>query len=206
MRGEELLARKMLDHPFYRAWEKGQVPVSVLSAYAQAYLMILTRMPDWWKKAGMLVSASDHSLLARIRSIVEEERNHVLLWKMWMDKLPSYRESGKEIEESVGEFLTWMEGLTPSQVLGAIHSFEIQQPEVSRTKKQGLIRHYGFSSEDSWLAYFDEHMREERHIGVGEEVARKYASREEFEEGVREGSLHWYNTLDVFAKMSGIQC
>ena len=86
--------------------------------------------------------------------------------------------------------------MNPSELLGAIHSFEVQQPEVAKTKKEGLLNHYGFSEADT--TYFDEHMNEAEHIEYGRKLANDFAVKSDFEKGFSRGSEIFYNALDRF--------
>lgn len=89
-----------------------------------------------------------------------------------------------------------LDRMTPSELLGALQSFEMQQPEVAATKKEGLLRHYGFLTDD--LRYFDEHQREELHIAYGRSLADRFADPAEFDSGFASGSELIYHSLDEF--------
>jgi pyrroloquinoline quinone (PQQ) biosynthesis protein C len=86
--------------------------------------------------------------------------------------------------------------MTPSELLGALHSFEIQQPEVAESKKDGLLKHYGFSEKD--LKYFDEHMNEQDHISYGKYLKEEFADEEEFNKGFERGSELFFKNLNLF--------
>ena len=88
--------------------------------------------------------------------------------------------------------------MNPSELLGAIHSFEIQQPEVAKTKKEGLLKHYNI--DESKTKYFDEHMNEEEHIAYGKMLSQKFADKSDFEKGFKRGSEIFYYALDRFMK------
>jgi pyrroloquinoline quinone (PQQ) biosynthesis protein C len=80
--------------------------------------------------------------------------------------------------------------------LGAIHSFEVQQPEVAQTKMEGLIKYYGF--DNSELRYFREHLSEHEHVDYGISLLNEKAEKKEFEIGFRLGSEKFYHALDLF--------
>ena len=86
--------------------------------------------------------------------------------------------------------------MNPSRLLGALQAYEVQQPDVAATKKEGLIRHYGFSASD--LTYFDEHQKEEAHIAYGCRLAERFADTREVDEGFAEGAELVYRSLDCF--------
>jgi pyrroloquinoline-quinone synthase len=179
---------RLLDHPFYRAWSAGEVPADTLAAYHRSYADLVQRIPTYWKKVVNAFRPEDPLGLA----IVEEERNHILLWESWGKSLQPPQDY-----PSLLPMIQACDGMTPSRLLGVLQAFEMQQPEVSATKKEGLLRHYGFLTED--LRYFDEHQREEVHIAYGRSMADRDAIPEEFERGFAEGAEMIYHTLDGFA-------
>jgi pyrroloquinoline quinone (PQQ) biosynthesis protein C len=98
------------------------------------------------------------------------------------------------MEKTIAAF----DAMPASRLLGAIHAFELQQPEVAATKKEGLLRHYGFRPDR--LTYFDEHLNEEKHIAYGLGLAERYVDPAEFSEGVRSGAALVYDSLDEFVR------
>lgn len=195
-----LVEKRLLDHPFYRAWEQGKVSREILSVYARHYALLLEQIPGWWRKAGSVISANDFLRKARLESIVAEEENHILLWRRWQRTLPDPRDLPLETPREIQHFIQWVSTLSPSMVLGVLHAFELQQPEVSTTKRQGLCKWYGYTPGEDTLRYFEVHAQEEdAHISFAEEIGELYAWRAEFEKGIQEGSHWWYQTLDPFA-------
>ena len=89
-----------------------------------------------------------------------------------------------------------LDAMSSSELLGAIHAFEMQQPDVAVTKKEGLLCHYGYESAE--LKYFDEHMDEEAHIAFGRQLAKQSANQDEFKRGFDRGAEIFYNALDKY--------
>ena len=181
------LKHKLLEHPFYQKWERGEITSEQLSNYAATYNEFISMIPEFWS---VVVSSFD-SKNPEGKKIINEETAHIDLWKKWSNKLPraeNYPSMKSEIESFAN--------MNPSELLGAIHAFEIQQPEVAQTKKEGLIKHYGFKAED--LDYFDEHMNEAEHIQYGNKLASGFAVYSDFERGFEKGSEIIYKSLDKF--------
>jgi len=177
---------RLLDHPFYQAWTRGELPLESLAAYHRAYTGFIARIPSWWDT--VVTHFGETSLLAR--TVVKEEESHIELWKRWGRDLPE-PVSPPSLAYTINAF----DDLSPAGLLGALQSFEIQQPEVARTKKEGLIRHYGFSP--NALQYFDEHQKEEKHINFGARIA-ELANESEYAEGFALGASLVYRSLDEF--------
>ena len=182
-----ILKHKLLEHPFYQAWEKGEITKQQLSNYAKSYNEFITHIPVFWET---VINAFDsESPLGK--KVIEEEISHISLWNKWAEKL-SVSDSYPSLNNEIDAF----KKMNASELLGAIHSFEIQQPEVAKTKKAGLLNHYGFSEKET--LYFDEHMNEQEHIKYGEFLYKNFANKEDFERGFNEGAKLIYHSLDKY--------
>lgn len=181
------LSKKLLDHPFYQSWTKGEITMEQLSKYHASYAEFIARVPEYWQKA--IEGMGDNSAYGK--TVVAEETEHIALWDEWKSNLDATAEFPR-----MTEIMETLDSMTASELLGAIHAFEIQQPEVAKTKKEGLMCHYGYKEED--LKYFDDHQEEEGHIRFGAMLAEKSANKEEFEAGFKRGSEIFYNGLDLF--------
>jgi len=178
---------RLLDHPFYQSWNEGTVSREQLANYAASYTDFIELIPVYWDK--IIKDFGIDSLTGE--RIVVEEKLHIPLWKQWRDEL-------EEVESypKMTDLINGLEMMNTSELLGAIHAFEIQQPEVAYAKKKGLLNHYGF--EEKRLMYFDEHMKEEEHIKFGEKIAEEHANIDDFKAGFNKGSEFIYKSLDLF--------
>ena len=184
------LQPRLLDHPFYQAWTRGEVSPETLAAYHKAYTAFIKRIPSWWSTA--MAGAGDASPLGR--TIIQEEESHIPLWEKWGEQLPP-SDSATDLQSTIDAF----DALSPAALLGALQAFEIQQPDVARTKKDGLLQHYGFSPDV--LTYFDEHLKEEKHIRFGARLATQ-VDAQEYKAGFARGAELVYTSLDRFVEQS----
>lgn len=180
---------KLLDHPFYKSWSDGKVSLAKLSEYGQSYIELISYMPELWRSITEDLNVKNETS----SRIIEDETRHIELWKKWIEKLPEAEHS-----PSLKYVIDEISMLSPSARLGALQSFEMQQPEVALTKKEGLIKHYGFLPED--LDYFDEHLNEIHHINFGLNLANTICNKGEFESGLQKGSELFYHSLDAFVE------
>lgn len=183
------LKYRLLDHPFYQAWTKGEITKEQLSKYHKSYSEFIELMPKYWEK----INKSFGITSTEGAQVVADEQNHIALWEKWSSKLPETNEFPR-----MEEVINSMETMTPSELLGAIQAFETQQPEVAETKKEGLLCHYGY--DESETTYFDDHMEEEEHIQFGNSIKEKYANKEEYERGFNRGAELFYKGLDLFVE------
>lgn len=181
------LTHKLLDHPFYQQWTEGAVTETQLAKYAASYEEFISEIPNIWSHTLQQLQAED----LEGQHIVQEEQEHTDLWKSCFARLLPV-----ESHPGMGDVLEKIHALSPSARLGVVHAFEVQQPEVAKTKKEGLINHYGFSEDE--CTYFDEHMNEEAHIAYGKRVATEKADQEAFQYGFAYGSKLIYDSLDRF--------
>jgi len=175
---------RLREHPFYKAWENGEVSIQKLSEYAYSYLDLIENIPRYWQRVLDGFSISD-------TWIVQEEEEHVLLWRRWIEKLEK-----PEKYPTLDDLISYLNGMNPSQLLGALHSFEVQQPEIAKFKKECLIKFYNFKESD--LTYFDEHMKEEKHINFGLYIYENFADKGDFYYGFERGQELFYRSLDRF--------
>lgn len=178
---------RLLDHPFYQAWTKGEITKEQLSKYHRSYQEFVEEMPKYWQK--IVDGFGENSTFAK--KVVQDETDHIALWESWKSKLPATNDF-----PGMSDVIAELDKMNTSELLGAIQSFEIQQPEVAETKKAGLIEHYGY--EASELAYFDDHMEEEAHIAFGKSLAKRYADQDDYKAGLEKGSEIFYNALDKY--------
>jgi pyrroloquinoline-quinone synthase len=196
-------SRSLLKHPFYVKWEKGELTLDDLRTYAKEYFHLVERVPGI--VARVRVRVQDPLLRVRLELQEQEEFMHVELWKRFARSLgvsarellthePSQkvRAAVKCLEELVAEGL--------EEGVAALYAFERELPEIARTKKEGLLRFYGLSSEDAHV-YFDEHLEEERHLASWRSIPLSH-------EGAREAaevSLTAQNQiLDAVCERCGI--
>lgn len=177
---------RLLEHPFYQQWTKGEITQEQLSCYARSYFDFIKMMPVFWENAVKGLNAESRESA----DVINDERLHIELWREFMAKFDG--NDYKDMNDVVGEFMS----MSPSKLLGAVHAFEEQQPEVAKSKAEGLVRYYGFGSDET--KYFDEHLKEEIHIRYGSDLAEKYADWNEFADGYAEGAMLAYRALDRF--------
>ena len=148
---------RLREHPFYKAWEKGEITIQKLSEYAYAYLDFIENIPYYWQRILKEFSISDNW-------IVDEEREHISLWKRWIKNLEK-----PEKYPTLNDLILQLNNMNSSQLLGAIHSL---------FKKECLIKFYNFKEND--LIYFDEHMKNEFYYGFEKGQELFYRSLDRF--------------------------
>jgi pyrroloquinoline-quinone synthase len=152
-------AINVLEHPFYQRWSAGELSAEELVCYAGEYghaVVALARASARAKaKAG-----SAHE--AGLRHHAEEEDAHVALWDEFArataasaSQAPPAGEPA--LAETQACVTAWIAGEDLLEHLAVLYAIEAGQPEMSKTKLEGLSAHYGYSDEGPATEYFRVH-------------------------------------------------
>jgi pyrroloquinoline-quinone synthase len=143
---ERIGQKALLKHPFYQAWESGELPVDALRTYAREYGAFIATMPQGWETLKDAETA-------------REEREHAELWQDFAAGLQT--EIGAAELPAVGKLVSTAEALfaNPHTALGALYAFETQQPATAKSKLDGLRAHYSLPT--SVEPYFEVHSNNE---------------------------------------------
>jgi len=135
---------KLLKHPFYQAWEAGELPLPALQSYAEEYGAFISLMPSGWETLGDAET-------------VEEEQEHIELWQDFAQALDTKISDAKL--PAILSLTTNTQKLFANKVtaMGALFAFEVQQPETASSKLQGLREFYKIPLEAE--KYFIEHSK-----------------------------------------------
>lgn len=148
----------VLRHPFYRRWECGELTRDELAYYAGEYRHAVVAL------AGLARTASDEGHAA-------EEAAHVDLWDDFARSLDADLERAPRAETT-----TCVDAWSGSGVEGAAALFAIEsaQPEISKTKLDGLTRWYGFDPQTKGTRYFELHSeRDHEHAELSRRVLER---------------------------------
>jgi pyrroloquinoline-quinone synthase len=147
----------VLEHPFYKRWSAGELTRDELAEYAAQYRHAVGALADAAAAAGD-------------RGHAREEAAHVALWNAFAAACGARPEpANAETTECVE---AWRAGDDRLEHLAVLYAIESTQPEVARTKRAGLLEHYGFE-DGSATEYFAVHAERD--------VAHAAASRAELE-------------------------
>lgn len=128
----------LLQHPFYRAWEAGELPRAALHSYASEYGAFIALLPQGWEAIADPETAN-------------EEREHAVLWQQFAHGLGT-QIGGAELP-AVAVLVSKAKALfaNPATALGAMYAFEAQQPATAKSKLDGLRKHYNLPSGDRYF-------------------------------------------------------
>jgi len=206
-------ARKLLDHPFYKAWAAGELTTEDLRFYSTQYWRQVESFP------GYLTSLADRLPESPARDVVlenlsdEVDGDHAELWLRFAESVGATRAEVRETlpepetDRCVESFSNGTDSHSLAFGLGMLYGYESQTPEVAKTKAAGLRDLYGI--EGAGLDYFElhgeldvEHAREL--AGAIAHVATDEAALSDAEAGARAGAEAIYGLLDGVARSRAI--
>jgi pyrroloquinoline-quinone synthase len=160
----------VLRHPFYRRWSEGDLTRDELAFYAGEYRHAVVALAEASEAAA---EACERDLRAELADHAREERAHVELWDRFADALEA--DLGREpLAETVECARAWRAAADELEGLAVLYAVEASQPAISRTKLEGLGRHYGITPGSSASDYFTLHAERDH-----EHAARSRALLEE---------------------------
>jgi pyrroloquinoline-quinone synthase len=131
------------EHPFYAEWRAGTLPVERLAAYADEWAPFINAVAAGWDRIGFPAYA-------------DEEREHEALWGDFRTALGAAGEMQRPQSRTllaVGENAF----ASVPEALGALYSFEVQQPATASSKLAGLREHYAGAVDAAGQRYWVEH-------------------------------------------------
>jgi pyrroloquinoline-quinone synthase len=154
----------VLRHPFYRRWEMGELTRDELAYYAGEYRHAVAAL------AHLAATASDPGHAA-------EEAAHVSLWDDFAHELDADLERAPSAEAASCAAAWRGDGVEGAAALFVIES---AQPEISRTKLEGLTRWYGFEPNTKGTRYFELHAeRDHEHAELSRRVLERARPEDE---------------------------
>jgi pyrroloquinoline-quinone synthase len=132
----------VLEHSFYQRWSRGELSRDELGFYAGEYRHAVVALADAVEATAE--AAAEPEVRAELAGHAAEERAHVSLWDDFAAAFGSRNGYAPraETEECVS---AWTAGETALEGLVATYVIEAAQPEISRTKLEGLREHYGIA-------------------------------------------------------------
>jgi pyrroloquinoline-quinone synthase len=205
--------RHLLQHPFYTAWSKGELPLDTLREYAGQYYHFESNFPRYVAGAyARLLRSRDRRVL--LENLTDEEGRSPTHPELWVDfargigarwpagRPPSATPPTRQLL-STYERLTLGPAGSPAAALGALYAYERQFPEVAAEKSRGLRANYGVRSRAAHEFFRVhttadvEHSAAEREI-LAREIRSGGSAPRDALRGVDRSLAAWWSFLDGF--------
>jgi pyrroloquinoline-quinone synthase len=143
----------VLRHPFYVRWSAGELSLEELADYSGQYRHAVVALAQ--ASASAAAGADDDSRDGLARHAAEEA-GHVALWDEFVDAVGGRRDAAARPEtDACARIWSGDDGRGQLATLVALYAIESAQPQIARTKREGLAAHYGI--EGPGAAYFELH-------------------------------------------------
>ena len=161
----------VLRHPFYRRWSAGELNPGELARYSGQYRRAVEAIATLSQTVAQ--AAPERPALRRH---ADEERDHVALWDGFVAAAGGSHDD-EPTPETTGCVRAWLRGGDLPTGLMTLYAIESGQPEISRTKRHGLVDRYGFA-EGPATAYFRVHEgRDTEHAAEARALLEELAPR-----------------------------
>ena len=160
----------VLRHPFYRRWSAGELGRGELARYSGQYRHAVVAI------AALSEAVADAAPgRVDLRRHAAEEREHVALWDGFV--VAAGGSAGDPpTAESEGCVRAWSGRDDLLGRLVTLYAIESGQPQISGTKRHGLLEHYGFA-DGPGTAYFRVHERRDAdHAALARALIEQFAS------------------------------
>jgi pyrroloquinoline-quinone synthase len=148
-------AVNVLEHPFYVRWSAGELSAEELGRYAGEYRHAVLALAQASADVAECAAPEQRSGLRRH---AQEEASHVELWEQF-EQAAGADAAGAPGERTLSCAQAWTAGEDLLERLAVLYAIEAGQPQISTTKLEGLVSHYGFSAEGPATEYFRVHER-----------------------------------------------
>ena len=204
---DRINSRSLLTHPFYQAWQNGELTLNDLRIYAQQYYFFESAFP-------MFLSSIHSKCQDRIvrQDILENlwdeeygDNNHRALWLAFCAGLGLSEDAvvNSDVIKQTQALLDAYQDICKlgsfQEGLAAMYAYEFQVPAISITKIEGLLEYYGFKRDDS-IRFFEEHSTlDEEHSKREAESIIKHTSTEfepTVEQALDKALDAWWGFLD----------
>ena len=155
----------LLNHSFYQSWNEGSLSNDTIREYAAQYFQHVSAFPRYLSA----IHSNCEDIKIRqilLENLVDEEKgseNHPELWMRFAEGMGNNRDKVKNaaLMKETKELVDTFNKLSRSEQyhigLAALYCYESMQPEISKTKKDGLQKLYGINDENT-LKFFTVHM------------------------------------------------
>ena len=159
----------LLCHPYYKAWNAGELDIADLKEYAQDYYHHVKAFPTYLARLAIRLEAGElrDAVLANMadeKGLSDETGNasvaHAELWLDFAEAMgsPRHLEPHRPVA-AVKELMAFFDNVageaTAEEALAAFYAYESQVPRIAKEKDRGLREMYG--ADEKARGYFTLH-------------------------------------------------
>ena len=192
---ERLAGRRLLDHPFYQRWSRGEVSVAELRAYAAQYRHFEAVLPAHLR--GVADAAGTEVMREQALRNLDDESTHLDLFDGFAAALEAPRDA--QPSPAMAHLLdTYADACQtgPAAGFAALLAYELQAADVAASKADGL-REHGILDGDA-LRFWDLHATLDRDHAQWalDALQQSGADAETVGEAIEAAAAAWWSFLD----------
>lgn len=174
----------VLEHPFYERWSAGELSERELDVYAGQYRHAVVALAQ---ASAAVAESAPAEYQGGLERHAEEESSHVSLWDEFAaaareraGSASNGREDSRPLADTEACAQAWTAGEDALEQLAVLYAIEASQPEISKTKLEGLVGRYGYQAEGPATEYFRLHATlDVEHARQARELAQALMSSDE---------------------------
>jgi len=136
----------LLDHPFYRRWELGEVSRDELARYAEQYRFFEAMFPEFLESLASQLpeGPARQAVLDNLNDEVSAP-SHLSLFEQFAGFFDATDAPISPAMSTLVESYAKLLELGPRESLAGLWAYEAQGAQIAQTKADGLVTHYGAS-------------------------------------------------------------
>ncbi len=166
---KEVEKKSLLKHPFYKMWSNGELGLNHLQGYSLEYFQLVKVVPEMVNNIKLKLKGSE--LRSTVEESHKEESTHVKPWIRFATSLGIKEQDvlnyvcDENTKNAVSSLLE-LTRIPLDEAVCAMYSYELDLPNISRSKIEGLNKFYNLSNADS-TNYFEIHQEADiRHADI----------------------------------------
>ena len=166
---QEVEKRSLLKHPFYKMWSNGELDLNHLRGYSLEYFQLVKVVPEMVNN--IMLKLEESELRSTVEESHKEESSHVEPWIRFVTSLGIQEQDllNYICDENTKKAVSSLVELTKcplDEAVCAMYAYELDLPNISRSKIEGLNKFYNLSNADS-TNYFESHQEADiRHADI----------------------------------------
>jgi pyrroloquinoline-quinone synthase len=146
--GRVVAARRLLDHPFYRRWERGELEAAELAAYAAQYRHLEAAQPELLRGVvDRMEGGPGHDAVLRTLADEVGPPTHLQLFDGFAAAVSATPAPPSPATAALLEVQRRQVAEGAATGLAALLAYELQVPEVAASKAEGLRAHHGMGTD-----------------------------------------------------------
>ena len=188
---------RLLEHPFYRRWEAGELRAGELADYAAQYRHFEAQLPDFL--TALCTIAGDESTRSLVCANLAEELGdpiaHVELFERFAVAVDAPDvEPSPAMRALIEVYAASLRQGNEAEALGVLAGYELQAAEVAASKGDGLAAHYDV--DERGRSFWSHHAEVEVEHAAWTMEALSTKDPEAVRRGAKASAAAWWAFLD----------